>query len=95
MQYNAFARSRAMFAAISTIMASASSAISAQTQIDALGEYKPRGHGGRHPPKSAKKQRRLPVGKYAPHQGVKERSRRIAQGFTQCPLLIPREANNG
>lgn len=85
---NHFTRAKAMFAAIAAAMSAAIAATmnfasfeGRQAALDKIGEYRSRGHGGKHMPKG----RFLGWGyrqdrsKYQPHQGKQECARRLRQ----------------
>lgn len=81
----AFARATLMAQTIKFILQSTASPILRQILIHDLGEYKSRGHGGKHLPTArfgfafaqhAASRR----GKYSPHQGKREIARRLAHG---------------
>ena len=75
-----FARANAMHAAILSILTATTSHFAAAGAIEALGEYKSRGHGGKHRPQRSRPVMRGGRSKYQPHQGKKECARRVAQG---------------
>lgn len=77
---NHFAHAKAMFAFVAAAMALPTPAAQ-RVALEQIGEYRSRGHGGKHRPKG----RFLGwwyhkgIGKYQPHQGKQECARRVKQ----------------
>jgi len=73
----AFSRSKAMFAAILAIVSSGGPLLEQYTKLQALGEYKSRGKGGKF---KRSKIFNHGAGRYSPHQGAQECARRALRG---------------
>lgn len=76
---NHFTRAKAMFAAIAAAMALPTPAAQ-RDALEQIGEYRSRGHGGKHMPKGRfLGWRGRHLSKYQPHQGAQECVRRLKQ----------------
>lgn len=75
--HNAFSRSKAMLAAILQIMAFGGSPLAQKLQLEALGQYKSRGHGGKFGRRGSRPNFDSGSSNNIPHQGVQECARRV------------------
>ena len=73
----AFRRSKSMFAAILAIVSSGGPLLEQYTKLQALGEYRSRGKGGKF---KRGKIFNHGTGRYSPHQGAQECARRSLKG---------------
>jgi hypothetical protein len=92
---NHFARAKMMFAAIATVML-LPSPVAQRDALDAIGEYRSRGHGGKHRPKGRFLGWLYPkTSKYVPHQGKKECARRRYQAARDEARREEKEIHSG
>lgn len=82
MKNTAFHRAKTMMAAISAILAASGGTTAARTKIAALGSYKSHGKG-----RGSVLRIYSSRNKFAPHQGLQERARRVRQGLAEKPPL--------